>query len=229
MKVIINQVSAVALAGILLGCATATPVQKAEIKAVQPIPIGAQPSAVQLHRIVTKLPVDEVLGESRSGIACEQNRPLVWRGGSINLSQQELLEIFRKELRDANYVVVGDPFALFDDREGLKADYLVGGVVDKLQVNTCAPERNPYRIKGGSFMSVLWQVYARREGKVVYETRTEGSYQTDEFGSEGVPFYLRNAFDANVRNLLADPAFRDLMLNKEGGKPMRSQPSGEKI
>lgn len=68
-------------------------------------------------------------------------------------------------------------------------------------------------------MSVLWQVYGRREGKVVYETKTEGSFHTDEYGSKGIPLFLLNAFAANVRNLLGDSGFHNLVVKKREEGP----------
>jgi len=66
---------------------------------------------------------------------------------------------------------------------------------------------------------VSWQLYSRGANKVVYETTTQGSYRTEETVAGGLPVFLRNAFAANVRNLLADPGFYALVAKGRGRRP----------
>jgi len=211
----------------LSGCAV-TPVQVADSKAPQAIPPGAGVSPIQFLRIVTKLPLGEQIGQYQYGFACLPGSQIGWRGGQINVTEEELTETFRTELQRYNYPVVGDPYALFGDPSSWKAEILVAGLVNKMDVRVCFPYSgspnvnigNTGMLKGGVFMQVAWQLYSRDAGRVVYETTTQGSYNSDEAINGGLPLFLRNAFAANVRNLLADPGFNGLVLKRKNDKPL---------
>jgi serine protease Do len=218
-------VCALAMCGVA-GCVVA-PVQLAEIKAPRAIPSGADASPIEFRRIVTKLPLGEEIGQFQYGWGCFPGATITWRGGRLNITDEELTETFRKELESNNYPVVGDPYALFGDPSAWKAEVLVAGVVDKVDVRVCYPFSgspnvnigNTSTLKGGAFMRVAWQIYSRTARKVVYATTTEGAYKTEETISGGLPIVLRNAFAANVRNLLADPGFHSLVLKNTIPEP----------
>lgn len=203
----------------LCGCAV-KPVPIVESKAPHVIPLGSDVNPIEFRRIVTKIPLGEQIGQYQFGWWCSLGASINWRGGRLNITDEELTETFRKELEGNNYPVVGDPYALFGDPSAWKAEILVAGLVNKVELKVCFPFSgspnvdigNTSTLKGGAYMRVAWQLYSRAVGKVVYETTTEGSYTTEETVSGGIPLFLRNAFAANVRNLLADPGFHSLVL-----------------
>jgi len=182
---------------------------------------------VQFSRIVTKLPLGEQIGQYQYGWGCLPGAVIGWRGGRLNVTDEELVETFRKELQTRNWPVVGDPYALFGDPASSGAEILVAGLVDKVDIRVCFPFSgspnidigNTGTLKGGVFMQVSWQLYSRGANKVVYETTTQGSYRTEETVAGGLPVFLRNAFAANVRNLLADPGFYALVAKGRGRRP----------
>jgi hypothetical protein len=198
-------------------------VQKAEIKVPLEVQVGTDAKSIEFRKIVTKIPLGEQIGRIQHGWGCFPGASINWRGGRLNITDEELTDTFRKELERRNYRVVGDPYALFGEPSAWKAEILVAGLITKIEVNTCFPYSgsptlhigNTSAVKGGAFMRVAWQVYSRLDGKVVYETTTEGSYHTEEVISGGFPVVLRNAFASNVRNLLADPGFHGLVLRNE--------------
>ncbi|HXJ51914.1 MAG TPA: hypothetical protein VNH16_11005 [Burkholderiales bacterium] len=217
---------AVLLMGVLCGCAVA-PVQVAESNTPRAIPQGVEATPVQFSRIVTKLPLGEQIGQYQYGWGCLPGAVIGWRGGRLNVTDEELVETFRKELQTRNWPVVGDPYALFGDPASSGAEILVAGLVDKVDIRVCFPFSgspnidigNTGTLKGGVFMQVSWQLYSRGANKVVYETTTQGSYRTEETVAGGLPVFLRNAFAANVRNLLADPGFYALVAKGRGRRP----------
>lgn len=199
-----------------------SPVQVAEAKTPRPIPRGADANPIEFRKIVTKLRLGEEIGQVQYGWGCFPGAVLGWRGGQINITDEEFTDTFRKELESNNYPVVGDPYALFGDPAAWKAEILVAGLVNKIDLKVCFPFSgspnvnigNTSTLKGGAFIRVEWQIYSRSARKVVYKTTTEGSFRTDEAIQGGLPIVLRNAFAANVRNLLADPGFHSLILKK---------------
>lgn len=215
-----------ALVFALAGCVVAQ-VQVADTKATRVIPSGTDAKPIQFQKIVTKLPLGESFGRLHYGWGCFPGRPLSWRGGRLNITDEELTDTFRRELESNNYSVVGDPYALFGDPSVSKAEILVAGLIDKLDVKVCFPFSgspsidigNTSTLKGGVFMRIAWQIYSRADARVVYEMTTEGSYTTEETISGGLPIFLRNAFAANVRNLLADPGFHSLVRKSPRPEP----------
>ncbi len=204
--------AALTILTVLAGCAT--PVQKAEVKAAKEVPQGTETKPIQFKKVVVKLRRGDEIGQSQVGVFCLPSSNIVWRGGRVNVNDDEFTDAFREELEKYNYTVVGDPNALFDDPSAWKAELLVAGLVNKLQVNACYPMAGfgNYRdSKGSAFVRVNWQIYGQLERKVVYETTTEGSFEATESSSMGVEGAVTNAFAVAVQNLLADGAFHKLV------------------
>jgi hypothetical protein len=204
----------ICIASLLLiqGCGSAKSVQKAEVKVAREIPQGADVKPIQLRKIVVKMRRGEPIGQASTGTLCVPRETLEWRGGKVNITDDEFTEVFREELLKANYSVVGDPNALFEDPSAWKAELLVAGLINKIEANICFALR---KSKGGSFIRVNWQIYGQLERKVIYETTTEGSYETDKLDSGGIPKFVTNAFAVAVQNLLADQGFHALVLRSK--------------
>lgn len=180
----------------MVACSGA-PVQKAEQKVAREVQRGADAKPIQFKKVVVKLRRGEVIGESQVGLLCLPGPKVEWRGGRVNIGDEEFTEVFREELEKYNYPVVGDPNALFDDPSSWKAELLVAGLINKLQINACYPMAGfgNYRdSKGAAYVKVQWQIYGQLERKVVYETTTEGSYEADSSGSMGIEKAMTNAF-----------------------------------
>lgn len=207
-------------AAIALGGCAVKKVQTAESSTPRAIPVGTEANPIEFRKIVTKIPLGEQIGQFQYGWLCAPGAAVNWRGGRLNITDEELTETFRKELEENNYPVVGDPYALFGDPSAWKAEILVAGLINKIDVKVCFPFSgspninigNTSTLKGGVYMRVSWQLYGRTAEKVVYEITTEGSFTTESTIPGGLPVFLRNAFAANVRNLLADKGFHDLVL-----------------
>jgi len=173
--------------------------------------------------VVVKLPLGEAIGRLHYGWGCFPGAPIVWRGGRLNLTAEELIETFRSELQKANYPVVGDPYALFDEPNVARAEIIVAGLVEKIETTACFPfSGSPTAnigytnsAKGGAYMRVTWQVYSVADERVVHSVTTEGSFQTEELLSGGVPRFLLNAFSSNVQNLISDVGFHELAVGRE--------------
>ncbi|WP_263773026.1 hypothetical protein [Propionivibrio soli] len=210
---------------VISGCAV-NPVQVAESNTPLALPTGADANPIEFRKIMTKIPLGQQIGQFQHGWWCAPGATITWRGGRLNITDEELTETFRKELEANNYPVVGDPYALFGDPYVWKAEILVAGLVNKVDIKVCFPYSgspnidigNTTTLKGGVYMRVAWQIYSRTAGKVVHEVTTEGSYSAQEAVPVGLPVFLRNAFAANVKNFLADSGFRDLVLKPSSAK-----------
>ena len=93
---------------------------------------------IQFHRIVVDIKRGTDIGLLGKGIGyCTQWRRWLYRSGDLSFSGKELTETFRSVLTAANYSVLGDPHALFDDPSAWKAEYLVAGAVKSMNVELC--------------------------------------------------------------------------------------------
>lgn len=209
---------AMALAAMLAGCAT--PIQQAEVKAAKEVAMGTDAKPIQFKKVVVKLRRGEEIGQAQVGLLCLPTSKIEWRGGRVNVSDEEFTDVFREELEKYNYPLVGDPNALFEDPSAWKAELLVAGLVRNIQLNACYPMAGfgNYRdSKGAAFIRVQWQIYGQLERKVIYEVTTEGSYEAKDSGSMGIEKSMTNAFGVAVQNLLADPGFHKLVTQRGPG------------
>lgn len=208
-----------AFAALLSSCAV-QPVQVVDAKQAREVPQGADAKPIQFRKVVIRLRRGEEIGQTEVGMFCLPSEKLEWRGGRVNVGDDEFTELFREELQKYNYPVVGDPNALFDDPSSWKAELLVAGLINKIQLNACFPLAGfgDFRSsKGAAFIRVNWQIYGQLERKVVHEVTTEGSYTAKESSKLGIEKALSNAFAIAVQNLLADAAFYKLVTRGGAG------------
>ncbi len=208
----------------LAGCVT-QPVQQAEVRSAKQVASGVDAKPIQFRKVVAKLRRGEEIGKSQAGPLCIPSGNLEWRGGRANVADEEFTEVFREELQKYNYPVVGDPNSLFDDPSSWKAELLVAGLINKIQLNACYPLAGlgNYRdSKGGAFIRVNWQIYGQLERKVVYEVTTEGSFEAQSSSSMGIEKAMTNAFALAVQNLLADQGFHALVTQRKSGTVVSS-------
>jgi len=146
------------------GCASSANIQTVTDKPVIDVASPEQARPIQFRKVVIKLKRGEDIGAIESGVLCSPNAELVFRGGRMTLDDEELTDTFRHELEVANYRVVGNPDALFEDPSTWKAEYLVAGLVKHMQANICYPMIGwgSTDAKGEAFMEVQWQIYSRQ-------------------------------------------------------------------
>jgi len=202
----------------LAGCSAVQPTPIAQQKSPIPAPGEPDSRAFLLADVVTRIPLGDRVMNIQYGWSCFKGNYVDWRGGMINLTDEEFRDGFRKEFTKLNYKVAGDPSALFIDNTIKNADLLVAGAIEKAQTNVCFPfSGSPNadigitgRLKGSTYMRVRWQIYSKSSAKVVLETITDGSFEAPETIAGSIPQFLKNAFQANVSNLLAEPRLFEL-------------------
>ncbi len=215
-----------ALVALILGCSFlvscgGAPVRQVAAQTAKTVPMGTDAKPIQFKKVVIKLRRGEVIGQNRVGLVCLPAGDIQWRGGRVNVDDEEFTDVFREELENHNYPVVGDPNALFDDPSTWQAELLVAGLINSMQVNACYPMAgfgNYSDSKGAAYVKVGWQIYGQLERRVVYEVTTEGSFESDDSVSMGIETALTNAFGVAVQNLLADAGFHKLVTSREASQ-----------
>ena len=194
-------------------CATPA-VQYAEVGKVLEIERDVDSIPLALSKVIIKLRRLELLGRIQGGWLCVDNGPLEWQGGRLNVTTEEITETFRDEMVKAGYPIVGDPNALFEDPEMSKAELLVGGSIKSLEANFCYPNiglGDASTAKGGAYMEIDWQIYNTLDRKVVFQTTTKGSFDSQDARRDGTFLIFSTAFANATQNLMAEPGFYKLV------------------
>ena len=219
----ISQLCTVVCLGLLLaGCITPTEVK--QVSAAQPIEVQPleKKKPIMFRKIVIKIKRGEEVGTIYAGWLDVPQRKLYWeKGGYVNVTDQDLDQRFREELEAANYEVVGDSDALFDDPSDWKAELLVAGLVTDLKLSPHFPNGglgNFIDSRATAYIKVEWQVYSRLDRKVVLKLVTEGSDDQKKSTKNGADDALSDAFSMAVRNLLAEKQFHDLVVSSGESK-----------
>jgi S1-C subfamily serine protease len=220
---------ALAAMAFLAGCTPPTPVrQVADLPIIEvKNPEAARP--IQLRKMVVKLRRGAEIGDLQLGLLCGSAHKLAWRSGRMTVEDEQFTDIFRQELEAANYRVVGDSDALFEDPSDWEAEYLVGGLITSMQVNACYPTPGFVGMendsRGDAYLGVDWQVFSRLDRKVVLEVHSQGAGQVEEARPDGDVDAIFNAFAQATRNLLADQKFYDLIAGQPAAPATLNQAS----
>jgi serine protease Do len=124
--------------------------------------------------------------------------PLRWRGSSGQACDPDFAQALRAEFANAGLALSEAPTAV---------DLQLGARITDFQVRLGA--------KGVAVMAVEWQVYSTSAGKVVGNILTRGGVPVAKGGGrlgEAVAGLLPQTFAENVRQLEADPTFRQLAI-----------------
>jgi hypothetical protein len=211
----------------LAGCGSAPEPELATVAEppVIAVAVGETTRPVRFSKLVLDLERGDDMGSVQVGVLCAPHTQLVFEGGRHSLNNDDLAEVFAGQLRAANYRVVGDPDALFEDPADEGPDFLVAGLVKEMESRVCYPMSgfgNFSDATGEAFMAIAWRIYSRAERAVVLELTTEGFEEIDQATPGADAEVYLGAFAQAVRNLLADPAF--YVLVSGSGKP--SEPAG---
>jgi len=206
---------AAAAAGLALtACMPETDVPKVVERPVIDVATPGTAKPIQFRTIAVKVKRGEKIGTVAMGLSCLPSAEFFHRGAYARFEDEELSEVFRDELTAANYTVVGDSTAVFEDPDDWKAEYLIAGTVRKMIANVCYPRTDWGDVINGTgegFLEVAWQVYNRLDRKVVYEVTTQGRGEVEDDSPYPDSEVFARAFAQATRNLLAEKDFHDLM------------------
>lgn len=203
------------------GCQGAVEIEQVDV-APSAATFGEELAPIAFDRIQFALRRGQVVGvyiSHGSWTGCFSDvKDVVWGSTRQTIQDEEISDIFSDELSAAGYDVVDNGEELFADTADTRdeADYLIGARVDSLQMNVCREWDGFFvtytgGISGDAKMGVTWQVFSLLEGRVVYETKTEGYVNHEEGTPEGDYLLIVDAFAAAAGNLAADPNFHRIL------------------
>mgnify|MGYP001550511764 FL=1 len=119
--------------------------------------------------------------------------------------------IAREELRKAHYTIPGADNELFGENDAAKARYQLGAEIPQIRLNAhVQPGWASATINSEGSMTINWQLYDTFARKVVFkETITSPYRHRGKFDGNDLETF--DMFRANLRELLARPAFAALM------------------
>ena len=205
---------------ILLACQARAPrVEIAPSLTPISVPMFESTRPIAFGRIAIKMPKHRPIGSMYSGVFCIKEGEVTVSGGRYELDFDQFNEIFRSEFRLAGYNIVGDPDVLFGDPEIQSAEYLVAGLIDRIEANVCYSTIDFSYSSAAVYMEVEWQIFDTLRREVVRKLRAQGSSEVgDRFNGVNVAFGM--AFAHAARNLLANRQFYQLVQAGESdGQP----------
>lgn len=199
-----------ALAAALTGCQS-TPVKQVAIQTVTEITDPSTIKPIAITKVVGKMKRGEDIGDWQAGVLCIRHGDINWRSGSkVNLTSEELADVFKEELEKNHWPVVGSTDDLFNGYDVSGAELLVAAKVKSIHANICYPMAgfgDFSSSKGAMRLSAEWQIYSPFTKSIIKTITTEGSTEVKEATSGGGDFLLADAFAIAVNNLLASPEF----------------------
>jgi serine protease Do len=208
--------AAVAAFSLLSAAAADVPrVKDVESRPALAFPAGATARPLTLQTVRTRFETPTTrIGEIQSGLFCSNHGPITWNAKLYGLFSGQFSRTFRAELESAGYPVPVQTDAIFTtpaDRERQRSSGLlyVGALIKNEAANFCVTDNET---TGGVYLQVFWQVLQVDTQKVIFQTTTEGSYQSASREKVAPPSFFLRAFAAASRNLLADDGFQKAVL-----------------
>lgn len=208
---------------ILSGCATN--VTQVEVKKALEITDPSKIKPIAITKVAAKMRRGEVLGTFRMGALCLSFGNIKWKSGNkVYLSNEELVDVFKEELERNGWPVVGTTDDLFSGYDISGAEVLVAAKISDIETDICAPMSGfgNFDAKGSMKMDVEWQIYSPARKSLIGTVETQGSTELKRVSDDASFELLQGSFSLAVNNLLASPAFLDMVEKSRG---LRDGPS----
>jgi S1-C subfamily serine protease len=177
------------------------------------IPMGTKTKAIEVDKVVGRIGAGTTVGYIGYSFFCGQRDPLVMRGGTFKFDDASYDDQLRASLMSLNYNVVGNPTALFKDKDAGKAEILIGGLIKGMNIEACGPTTKfTTTYTGDGKVTVEWQVFDTLARQVVLQKTTIGKSKVTFESREEIEQVVIAAFGDAVKNFLADPALSQLVM-----------------
>jgi S1-C subfamily serine protease len=192
---------------------------KRAAKPTEPVitPIRANDNVlpVKFQRVASNIGNENSIGTAGYGLLCIEDRQDIPASGVFGLDPRSYENEFNTELRAANYKIGGEERDLFNDRQAQSPRYLVGALLNKVQLDVCfriALFGNRYdQVDGTAKIEVEWQIFDSQERKIVLRVTTPAQAKGSAGPGDGLYRPLHLAFAQATRALLANQEFHNLL------------------
>jgi S1-C subfamily serine protease len=122
---------------------------------------------------------------------------------------------FHRVMTGHGYQIAGAPGQLFEERNAVEPDFLVGANVTHLRIDgdlVCSPfQARVQGMKGTGVIAVEWQVFDPVSRRVVHQVKVEGRYETPATIPNHNPILMYMAFGDAANKLALDPKLREIV------------------
>lgn len=160
-----------------------------------------QARASQFKRLRFTQTVNAAVGETRSGPACSDARPLYFDAPLAKEIGAAMTFAVQSSLRELGYQRSPEEVSVFADVPRRPVELELGALVQDMQFSFC--NRPGAGVEGAAYFRSKWEIYAPQAQKVVFTTAVEGSIAEGRYATPTELY--RAASRALVRNFLADP------------------------
>ena len=162
-------------------------------------------ASFEFVRIRSRIQPGDLIGHFKKGMFCGSD------GGDPHATAQ-IEQISTANARNAFKTATHDPgtpvfereISPFESGESKSADYRIGGVFERVALNTCTDGRAR---KGSMEIEVKWDVYSTRLQKVVLSKTTVGLFKTDDYAEVS---FETLSYANSLRNLMQSDEFKAL-------------------
>ncbi len=223
-------IAIIAVAILMAGCAT-TVSQVAVQSAIQ-ITDPNKVKAIAITKVAAKIRRGTDIGDLRIGAFCSKHDDIKWRtGNKVNLSSEDLVDVFREELESNGWPVVGSTENLFEGYDVSGAEVLVAARITDINTDMCASmvEFGNWDMNGSINMNVEWQVYSPATRSLIGKIDTQGSSILEKRSDDAAWELMSDSFGLAVNNLLANHDFLNMVERSSGPAQVPTADTGRLI
>lgn len=172
---------------------------------------GEQSRQVDFSRAVVRIPDGQIWARWESGLLCGfRTEDVRWKSDSNDFDPTRFKAIFDEETARAG--LLGRAENLFEKEagDGLQA----GIIIQNMWANVCSftNDQGQTRFRGSVIMTEEWQIYDPLKREVVTRIKAYSGGQEKAWQVDGVERIIYAAYRENVRALLADSGYRQIVL-----------------
>ena len=199
------------LLSMLLLAACGTPAKQVEVKQAMEITDQDNVKRIAITKIVGKMRRGTIIGKQEIGAFCVPSGNILWRSsGKVNLSTEELVDVFREELEKNGWPVAGSTDNLFEGYDISGAELLIAGRITNIEAHICHPLigfGDFHTSRGSMNMDVEWQIYNPALREIIGTIDTQGSALIEDNVDDAGYELMNISFAIAVNNLLGTNEF----------------------
>ncbi len=174
---------------------------------------------VDLARVQFNIPRGTEIGHVRKPafFVCEgaEYGRAVYEDSRYSSRSVEWKDNFHRVMTGHGYQIAGSPGQLFQERNAIEPDFLVGANITNLRIDgdlVCSPmQARVQGMKGTGIIAVEWQVFDPVSRRVVHQLKVEGRYETQATIPNHIPLFMYMAFGDATNKLARDPKLREIV------------------
>jgi hypothetical protein len=170
---------------------------------------------IQIRPIALELPEGHELGRIEMGVLCIPMADLKSIGGKARVSENDFTDVVRTVLENADYNIV-DNTSVNSKSSAYDDELVLTATVKDFKANLCFPKsgfRSWNISKGESYVKIYWQLYSKKNDKMLFEKITEGSEELKEAIAYGSTEVILASVAVATQNLIADKEFNMMVTN----------------